>query len=352
MSEITKNELVRIIKAHDAQGAYYLYGNDEYNIQKLKNALVESVVDAGSQELNLHSFEGRSDIGEIIEACEALPVFAEKMCVTVRDFDIDSVRPAADKLKELYAEIEALPDTTVLIFFTQNTDICAGKKAPTDKNKKLVELIKKHGTVLKADTPTASDAAKEITAVCRDNGCEIDRKAAELIFMRTAGDMGLAVNEAEKMCAYANGRKITADDVLLLTPEQDDTKVYALTDAIAANDLNKAIAVYNKLIDNRTDPVYLLYVITGSINDIYRARAALDSGHSVNDVSADFGYPKILSFRVSNAFKSAGRTNTAHMRHCMEILLKADLAIKTGAGAPETILESAVIQMLEGRNRR
>ncbi len=351
MSEITKNELVRIIKAHDAQGAYYLYGNDEYSIQKLKNALVESVVDAGSQALNLHVFDGKDDIGEIVEACEALPVFAEKMCVTVCDLDIDTVRPAADRIKELCAEIENLPDTTVLIFYTQNCDICGGKKTPTDKNRKLTETVKKHGTLLKIDTPSASEAAKELAAVCRDYGCDIDRRAAELIFMRTAGDMGLAVNEAEKLCAYADGRKITADDVMLLTPEQDDTKVYALTDAIAANDLNKAVAIYNKLIDNRTDPVYLLYVITGSINDIYRARAALDSGRSVNDTVSDFGYPKALSFRVTNAFKSAGRTDTARMRRCMDILLKADLAIKTGAGAPETILESAVIQMIGGKGR-
>ncbi|MBQ5311819.1 MAG: DNA polymerase III subunit delta, partial [Oscillospiraceae bacterium] len=307
MAEITKNELLRIIKSHEAEGAYYLYGNDEYSIQKLKNALVASVVDEGSQALNLHVFDGKSDINEMIEACEALPVFAEKMCVTVCDLDIDTVRPAADKLKELYSEIENLPDTTVLVFFTQNTDICGGKKTPTDKNKKLVDLIKKHGTVLKADTPTAADAAKEIAAVCREYGCDIDRRAAELIFMRTAGDMGLAVNEAGKLCAYANGRKITTDDVMLLTPEQDDTKVYALTDAIAANDLNKAVSVYNTLIDNRADPVYLLYVITGSINDLYRARTALDSGRSVNDVTADFGYPKNLAFRVTNAFRSAGR---------------------------------------------
>ena len=79
MAEITKNELLRIIKSHEAEGAYYLYGNDEYSIQKLKNALVASVVDEGSQALNLHVFDGKSDINEMIEACEALPVFAEKM---------------------------------------------------------------------------------------------------------------------------------------------------------------------------------------------------------------------------------------------------------------------------------
>ncbi|MBQ5311602.1 MAG: hypothetical protein ILP19_06125, partial [Oscillospiraceae bacterium] len=122
-------------------------------------------------------------------------------------------------------------------------------------------------------------------------------------------------------------------------------------DAIAANDLNKAVSVYNKLIDNRADPVYLLYVITGSINDIYRARTALDSGRSVNDVTADFGYPKNLAFRVTNAFRSAGRTNTAHMRRCMDILMRADISIKSGAGAPETILESAVIKMLDRGKR-
>ena len=346
--EIKKAELSRIIKSHEAGGAYYIYGTDGYTIDRMKNALVDSIIDKNAQSLNLHRFEGKDSTDDMIQACEALPVFAEKMCVTVCDFDLETVKPGAKALKELYAEIKDLPDTTVLIFYTLDADICGGKKGPTEKNKKLTDLIAKCGTVVRIDIPTASEAAKEIASMFTAEGSSIDRKAAQLLFERT-GDLTAVSNEVGKLAAYAAGRMVTVEDVLAVTPENDDTKVFALSDAVAAHDLDRALEVYDRLIRNRGEPVAMLYLITGAMDDIYRARLALDAGKSVNDVVADFSYPRNLSFKVTNAFRSAQHTDVRYLRRCMEILCKADIDIKSGIGRPETVLENAVIRMLTNR---
>ncbi|MBQ8979615.1 MAG: DNA polymerase III subunit delta [Oscillospiraceae bacterium] len=345
MGEMSKAELSRIIKAHEAGGVYYIYGTDDYTIGRMKNALVDSIIDRDAQSLNLHRFEGKDGTDVMIQACEALPVFSEKMCVTVCDFDLEAVKPGAAALKELYEEIKNLPDSTVLIFYTLNADICGGKKNPTEKNRKLTDLVAKVGTTVRIDIPSPSEAAKEIMAMFSEEGGRIGRKAAEFLFART-GDLSAAANEVGKLTAYADGREVTQEDVALLTPENDDTKIYALSDAVTAHDLSRALDVYNRLIDNRSEPVALLYMLTGSMNDIYRARIALDAGKTANDVISDFSYPRNLSFRVNNAFLSAQRTNTGYLRRCMQRLCKADTDIKGGTGKPETILENAVIKML------
>lgn len=345
MPEMNRNELDRVIRAGEVGGAYYIYGTDSYTIGQMKNALVRSVVDESAEALNLHRFEGKDSTDAMIQACEALPVFAPQMCVTVCDFDLDTVKPGDKNMKELYAEIEALPDTTVLVFYTLNADICGGKKAPTAKNKKLTDLIKKCGTLVRIDIPTPAEGAREIVAMFAAQGSSIDKAGAQELFART-GDLAGAATEVGKLAAYALGRQVTREDVMLLTPERDDTKVYALADAVAAHDLDRAVAIYDRLIDNRMDPIYLLYTVTGGMNDIYRARLAIDSGRSTEDTVNDFGYPKNMSFRVTNAFRSASRTNTGYMRRCMEILCGADTDIKSGVGKPETIVETAIIKML------
>lgn len=344
---VTVNDLQREINAGCAGGAYYLYGADNFSVTRTFKELRRSLVE-DEEPLNLHSFEGKNiSIDEVIEACESLPVFAEKLVVTVCDLDLDVNKVPAPKLKPLLDEIAALPDTTVLIFYSATTDICGGKLKPTAANAKLVNAVEKHGKTVRFDVPTGAKAAKMIEERCSRNGSAIRRDAADLLMRRVKGDMVLAMNEADKLSAYS--KNITAGDVELLTPENDDTKAYELSDAIASGNTDKALSVYHKLAEARTETVYLLYIVTGSILDIYRARLALDSRKSVDDVVADFGYAKNLKFRVTNAFRSASRTTASHMAYCLEVLMNADLDIKSGRGDPSAVLENAMIRITAGR---
>ncbi len=336
-------ELETVIKSGSAKGAYYLYGADNYRTAEAFGRLCESIVPADDT-LNIHSFQGKNiDIDEVVEACDALPVFAEKMLVTVCDLDLEVNKVPAAKLKPLIDEIENLPETTVLIFYTSTTDICGGKAKPTAANKKLFTAVDKYGSTLRFDMLTPVQTARLVEQRCSENGAAIERAAAELIGTRCRGDLNFAMNEADKLSSYS--AHITKADVEMLTPENDDTKAYTLSDAIASGNVTRALDIYNRLIENRTDPIYLLYIVTGSINDIYRARLALDSRRSAENVTEDFGYSANMRFRVTNAFKSAQKTTAKRMRHCMEVLLQADLDMKTGKGAPETILENAIIRI-------
>lgn len=343
MPSVTKKDLQAVINSGTAQGAYYLYGADNYSTAKAFRELRRSVTD-DDESLNLHAFQGKGiDIDAVIEACESVPVFAEKLCVTVCDLDLEVNKIPDSKLKPLYEEIKDLPETTVLIFYTSTTDITGGKKGVTEKNKKLFTAVEKSGSTVRFDIPTANEAVKEITARCRENGVNIDRRAAEQIFSRCKSDLVLSLSEADKLSSYTDN--ITPDTVALLTPENDDTKVYALTDTIAAGNMSRAVEIYNKLIENRTDPIYLLYVITGSMTDIYRARLAIDFRRSEDDVKNDFGYARNMAFRVTNAFRSARKTDLKRLHHALDVLMKADLDMKTGTGSPETILENAIIKL-------
>lgn len=356
MASITEKELSRIIKSGEAEGVYYLYGTDLYSVNKYRKALVRSLVKPEDETYNLHEFQGSDmDVEGVCDACEGYPVFAEKLCVTVCDLDMEEETKSRaghsridDKRMKLLTEtISNLPDTTVLIFYTSNIDICGGKRYPTAKNKKLTDLVSKHGTVCEINVRSAADSSRIITGAVSQEGCTISSAAAKLLFERCCGDMNMVMNEAAKLCSYVNGGNIDEAAVKLLTPECGDAKSYNLADAVAAGNISRAMELYNELISEpENTPIYLLYVLTGSMNDLYRARLGLDYNHGVPEVMKDFGYSRAVEFRVKNAFSSVRRTSLVHLRKCMKILAAADMDMKSGAGDPSLILEKAIVEML------
>ena len=358
MASVNEKELSRIIKSGEASGVYYLYGTDHYTIEKYTRAMIDSVVKKGDETYNLHRFQGRDlDVEGMSDACEGFPMFADKLCVTVCDLDMEEETKARQshsridetRLKLLYDTVSDLPETTVLIFYTANIDICGGKKYPSPKNKKLADLISKNGTVCEINIKSRNEVIKIISARISKQGGSIEEAAAGLVYDNCCGNMNMIMNEIDKLSAFSNGNIITVNDVEMLTPDYNDAKSYDLADAAAAGNASRTMQLYNELIAKpENTPVYLLYVLTGSMNDLYRARLALDYNHSMSDVSADFGYAKNVEFRLKKAFSSVRRLSAAHLRNCIEILAQADIDMKTGAGVPEVILETAIIKMLAG----
>ncbi len=344
---ISEKDLAAQIKSRSLNGVYYLYGNDPYTIAKLKRDMVRALVAPGDEVCNLHEFQGKNaDVEGIAEACEGLPVFAEKLCVTVCDLDLEAEKLSESRLKLLTETVKELSDTTVLIFYTADIDICGGKKYPTAKNKKLIDAVSRAGAVCEISAKGEYDAAKVICAMAKEEGGSMDDSTARMLFRRCSGNMNLIAGECAKLSAFADGSPITEKMVEMLTPETGDAKAYNLADAVTAGNVSRAMQLYTELCESRNDPVYLLYTLTGSMNDLYRARLAIDAGHSVSDVVKDFGYSKAVEFRVKNAFSAVRRTSAARLMRCMEILSDADNDLKRGAGDPALIVERAIVQML------
>ncbi len=347
MASVTEKQLSAMIKSGELSGAFYIYGSDLYSTEQYKRSMVQKLVRKGDEACNLHEFQGKDiDVPALSEICEGYPFFADKLCITVCDLDLDSEKlPDAD-MKLLLSTVQELPETTVLIFYAADIDVCDGKKYPTPKNKKLIDCIAKCGTVCNIPLKTKGEAVKILVSAFSKAGCTCAANAAELLYERCGGDMMLMMNEKDKLASYAAGGNIDTSAVEMLTPESGDAKAYELADAVAAGNMNRAALLYNELIDARNEPVYLLYVLTGSMNDLYSARLAIDYSKSMSDIMEDFGYKKNLEFRIKKAMSSVRGVSARRLHRCMEILAQADIDMKSGAGIPAVILETAIVKML------
>ena len=348
MAEITESSLKTEIKNGSFRRVYYFYGKDIAAVENYTKKLVSKTVDKENEACNLHSFDGKSfDIDIFSDACEALPFFADYVCCTVCDLNAESL--TADTIKCLTEIISDLPETTVLIFYYTSVDVTDGKKYPTTKNKKLMDAVGKVGGVCNFALKTPFALGKEIVSRVSKMGGRISKDAAEFLAVQCSCNTLLVENELQKLTAYSGGNEITIDIIKELSPRQIETTSFDLAKAICRMDRKTAMRLLNDLFEENTEPIAILYAITGNMVDLYRARAAIAGRKTPDNVKTDFGYPKNVAFRVDNAFRDVQKIPMPHLRNCMRILADTDAAVKSSKTDNRILLEEAIVKMLSGR---
>lgn len=346
MAAVTESDLKSAVRDRRFSRAYYFYGRDGAAVEKYTKDIVSLLVKKGGEAYNLHDFDGKNfDMDEFSDACEALPVFADYVCCTVSDLNAEGL--PADALKRLSEIVSDLPETTVLIFYYTSVDVTDGKKYPTPKNKKLMDAVGKVGTVCNFALKTPAFLAKEIMAKVSKAGCGISREAAVFLAEQCACNTLMIENETDKLISYAAGNEITAETIKALSPVQLETTAFDLAKAITRMDTKTAMRLFGELAQEKTEPIVILYSVTGSMLDLYRARTAMASGKGPEDVKEDFGYAKNVGFRVDNAFRDVRKLSVSRLRMCVRTLAETDIAIKSMKTDPMVLLEEAIVKMLE-----
>ncbi|MDD7429711.1 MAG: DNA polymerase III subunit delta [Oscillospiraceae bacterium] len=348
MAAITENQLKTDIKSGNISNVYLFWGTDYYSIGLYTKGLINKLVDKDARDLNLHEFEGGSfDIGELGDACEGLPMFAEYNCCTVSDLNLFNTRDfSKESYDALISIIEDIPETTVLILYFSSLDICKGKKNPEPAYKRLINAVTKKGTVCSFPVKTAADSAKTAASLAKKKKCVIGENELRQLCDICAYDMLMISSELDKLSAYAQDKPITPEMIELLCPGEDDAKIYDLTDALTAHNKQRALSVFGELLDMRSEPIVLLYSILGTYIDLFRAKTALKNRKSASDVKSDFSYGA-RGFTVDKAFRNAGRIPDEQLSRNIRMLLDCERLMKSRPEALHAeILEETIIKML------
>lgn len=347
LAAVNENQLKADIKGGNISNVYLFWGMDFYSIELYTKALINKLVDKDARDLNLHEFEGRYlDVGELSDACDGLPVFAEYNCCTVSDLDLFRKEIISkEDYDMLISVIENLPETTVLILYYSYLDICKGRKNPESVYKRLINAVTKKGTVCSFPIKTAADSAKTAAALARKKKCIIGDNELRKLSDICANNLLLINSELDKLSAYAQDKPITAEMIELLCPGEDDAKIYQLTDAIISRNKSLALKLFRELLNMRTEPIVLLYSITNTYIDLFRAKTAIKNRRTAADVKNDFDYGA-RSFTVDNAFRSAGKISDEKLSSCIKLLMDCERQIKSRPEPLHTdIIEETIIKM-------
>jgi DNA polymerase-3 subunit delta len=282
---------------------YVLLGADEAAKIALAGEFLE-LVETDLRAFNVDRlYGGETTAAQVVDAANTLPMMvprrvvlllhAERLLNPKKDSDATS-----RDLETLEAYVKAPVDTCCLVLVAESID----------KRRALVKQLLSRATVVECMGPAdAIEAAKWVKDRVAKEGMAIDARAARLVADRVGPDVSRLRSDVERLVLYAAGNKVITEadvkEVVAPATSQDD---WGVTNAIARGSAGDALRELGLMMDNGAVP----YMILGQL--------------------AWFVRTKVPAPKVSSAVEAVFRT---------------DLAIKTSAGDPRTLLERLVVEL-------
>jgi DNA polymerase-3 subunit delta len=248
-------------------------------------------------------------------------------------------------MKEITNTIQNLSDTNVVVFYFTGFDVCDGKKSPQNKAKKIADICAKIGSVCVCNPKTTLELAKDIEKYIGSMDGSINNNDAQYLAQICGNDSLIIKNECDKLIAYE--KVITTEIIDLITPKQLDSTIYELARAVQNLNKNDAMKILENLFAMRIEPVAIIYQLSSTMMDLYRAKLAQTNAKTTQDILVDFAYPPIFKFRVDNAFRDIYRFDIKKLRNCITILSEADLQLKSETVDAAILVETSIIRMMK-----
>ena len=115
--------------------------------------------------------------------------------------------------------------------------------------------------------------------------------------------------------------------------------------AIVAGNYDKAYQVLDLLFYQNEEPVNVLAVLSGVYLDLYRVRAAVQSGLSAQEPAKYFDYKK-KEFRLRNAERDVRPLSLSMLRARLNVLLETDVSLKSARGSRRIMMEEMIARLL------
>ena len=303
---------------------YIFYGEETYLREYYLTELRKKLVPPGFEEFNYHRLDGKSlTVQALTEVVEALPMMAERTLVVVSDYDL--FKQGEEQRERLIALFSDFPQDCCLVFVY---DIVPYK--PVATMKKLKTAVDKYVQAVEFPIQEGGDLLNWVTRRFRSMGKDIDKLAAEHLLFTCGSLMTGLVPEIEKIGSYAKGKTVTMADIDAVADPVLDARVFDMTNAITANQYDKAAGILGDLLKEQTEPIMILAAVGKEIRRIYTARLAIDSGKdrywlmALWDMKSD--YPAKLLMQV------AQKTTREWCDDAVKMCQKLDRRLKSEKG--------------------
>lgn len=348
MAAITETELKRQLAEGSPASLYLVAGEEKYLVKRWAQRVIKAAAGDSFPEFNRNELGSAAAVDAIADAAEALPLFAPHKCVAVADWDPETRdQTELQKLKEL---LQNLPETTTLLFWYPTLDL-DGKKS---KTKNFMKWAAQHGGSLLCQRREVSDLRRLLLREAEKAGCTLSRENASRIIDYAGQDLTQLLNEMQKLCAYALGSRppgeetppeITAAMVEELVPKSTEATAFLLANALVAGNYEKAYGHLDALFQQGEDPIAILGALSSVYVDMYRVKAALESGLPAT-APAEYGDYKGREFRLRNGERNARGVPLPVLGESLSLLLQADLALKGSKLSPRTVLDQLIARLL------
>jgi DNA polymerase III subunit delta len=343
MSASSLKTLRDAIKRRSFDGAYFIWGEDDYQKDDAIRQLIEAALEPGARDFNLDTRRSAELDAETLGVLLSTPpMMAERRVIVLRD--VGALKKDARKVLDEYLKRPA-PDLLLLMTGA------AGSKADTG--------LLDSGTSLQFDPLTGDRIPRWIThRATTELGVTISEPAVELLQAAVGSDLHQLAGELDKLASYLEGQglEISEEAVAAIVGVRRGETQADLLDAIADRDAPRALGlVSHVLAQPKTTGVSIVMALSTQMLAISWGRARLDEGlprarlaqeyfNLLKETGAFTGRPWGSATAVWA--RAADRWSRESLDRALDSLLETDVALKESRVSSEEQLLATVVLSL------
>lgn len=314
------------IKKREFHNLYLLYGDEEYLKRYYRENLKYCILE-DSDDMNFSKFENKGiDLNEVQSIADTLPFFSEHRLIIIQDSGLfKSSNDFTDYL-------EHMPDSTIIVFVEKEID----------KRNKLYKYINKNGIAAEIKVKDSEEVLNWAAKRLKESGKVFTRKTMEYFLQRVDNNLYNLSNEIEKIAAYTVGREeITIADIDAVCPAYLQNHIFQMVDAVGAGDTDKALKLYNELIELKEAPSYILYMLIRHFNILLQIGSMGNAPK--NQVASKIG---ISPYFVGNYQRQSSRFSGKQLKQALDNSLETEQKFKTGVLDDQIGVELLLIELI------
>src|SRR3984893_18603871 len=349
MSASSLKTLRDAIKRRSFDGAYFIWGEDDYQKDDAVRQLIEAALDPAARDFNLDTRRSAELDAETLGVLLSTPpMMAEKRVIVLRD--VGALKKDARKVLDEYLKRPA-PDLLLLMTGT------AGTKADA--------TLSPSSTSLQFDPLTGDRIPRWIThRVTSELGLTITEPAIELLQAAVGSDLHQLAGELDKLASYIEGhdQEIGEEAVAAVVGVRRGETQADLLDAVADRNAPLALGLISHVLAQaKTTGVSIVMALSTQMLAISWGRARLDEGLPRSRLTQEYfdllkgtgaftGRP--WGSAVAVWARAADRWNRESLDRALDSLLEADVALKESRVSSEEQLLATVVLSLCAADER
>jgi DNA polymerase-3 subunit delta len=329
---MTPAELTKRIRNQNVPSILLLYGPEPYLLNRSLQQILDALVPEEARDFNLQTFHALEASPEaIIDNARTFPVFAQRRAVVVRD--VDKFK-AADFDAFLSYVNEPVPETCLILVAEK-----------IDRRKKFFQSIQKNGELVEFkqlyDNQIPAFVKEQVVAA----GFRMTEAAMAEFSRRSGTNLQEIVGELEKLLQYVGDSQVVdVDDVKAIVSNTRVDSVFDMTNALGQRKAGDAVTLLRRLFDDSIAPLMILSMLARHFRQLWMCRELLDNGTGRADISRRIG---VNPYFVDGIMAQCRLFDRPQYKSAFERFLATDLALKSGGGQPEALLEGLLLKLMD-----
>lgn len=329
---------LRKLKSEGPERLYLLYGEEDYLRESYLDTLKELCLSGGEADFNYKRLNGAGlDLGELAQAVDAVPFFAERTLVEVRDYDINRCKEA--DLERLKGVLGDLPDYGTLVFVLPAGYELDGRLA-------AVKTLKKLGYVLEFTAQGQVALMGWLNKRFAVHGKSIARADAEYLLFHAGTLMNRLIPEIEKLAAGVKGDVITRRDIDRLVQRLPEASVFEMTEFLGLGRFDAAARLLGELLATREEPIKILALIGMQMRRIYAVKLCQAENRSRSEMMELSGLR--YDFQLQKIQQSAKQYSLAQLKESLELCAAYDYKMKSSGADNGELLKELFSRLAAG----